>query len=895
MGASLTTAESKLAARESLWRGEVASEQAKLATCEARVRELEPALESKSATLVKRNRHLAECDSYIQSLKGTLEKQEAELTVRADLEARCQDLEAALGAKQAELTERSEQLARQDSRFGNMEAWLGARRDDLERTLAELTAQSQMLLEREEHLKRVDSSLSTQAVLTARIQDLEADLAASRAELAARRGPEARLDVQWASAVKAEGLARPAVQALEATVRNLQTEVAERDRKLLTERSRVGKLQAIEDELCREQAGCAAPRAWELKPWEAAHMEVQSPKLGPHSKGLEASMRTSREELALQREELHERDSRLAQHESQAQALSSLLRARRAELDARTTQLQALQAQLTARDRRIAEQETKGRKLEELREALQARLEAQHEEIEGLEAHLRQRDGELAEQLATERALVAHGARLREAEETAAEACDCRAAQQEAQVEALEGLLRTLAAELEVKGTELQAQQEELEAQGRRLTERDLHSVNLKDACGALREELQAESRKRLAANEQLQASGLCASELRLCLEAHREELATAEASCAACEERLSKTELQLGGCQHELLQAEARRRAQHEEGLALEAAEARLQEQDRDHTQELAEGRAQLEERNAQLSRLEERLTQCLARLRKAGEDASAAREAAIAKRRSKQGLARTFLTIRGVDYTRLSAEPVVLTELQNGLQQVLALEAGPGVMPQDVALELWGGSVVVCATIVPPAGVSAGFVEAQLRSSTTLRGAVADMVAQVEGIEQVSTGPLTVIVHDVRPQARGGNTEGANPRGSAAGSSEADPAAVSSSAPAEQGAVTDKGSAEETASLTSQTSSGRLTEFFRMGTPRRWAAREPTQLDGAVWRRVRELEGKATPVEEAVEGVAAGGSGVAAAAAGGSRAATSDAPKGGARVCFRSRAYQA
>lgn len=894
VGTALSNAEAKLQSREALLRGEIAAEQAKLATCEAKIHELEPALEKQNATLATRNRHIAECDSYVQSLKATLENTEHEASAKAMAEERCKDLENTLEAKQAELARRNEQLKLQDARIGDMEAWLGSKQEDLTRGLAQLAAQGQALREREEHLYGADPSS-----LTSRIMELEAALAAGRAQLEKRdrelaEGAE-RLSSLEASqeasgaacAGQRQGPERPIAQEVEDTVRRLQSELAERDRKLSAERARVGKLEAIEEDLHRELSASEAPRA--SKPWEG-----QGPD-GP--KRLEASLHSSREELSLQHEELLARDKRIAQQEAQTQALGSLLRARRAELDARGSQLQALQSQLAVRDQRIREQDRRARHLETQREELRGQLQAhrselatshaelreydlelsvqsnalllqeeraaatcevQCERIAELEAHVRQRDGELVDQFATERALVAHSARLREVEESLVEACDRKVAQQEAQVQALSSLLKARSAELEAKGAHLEAQNAQLQAHVRRAEEQEVQAGRLEEARAALYSELEAESWRRAEADERLRESDACAEELGASLQVHREELAASEVGIqardeelaalrASREEQVEEFEERLRALQPEQPRAEEELRAQHEEILALEA---RLRTQHTEQQEELATEKG-ARAGSGGLSKLEERLAQCLAKVRKAAEDAAEARQAAAGKRRSsKQGVARSFLTVRGIDFALLSAHSEVLERFKNVLRETVSSESGPGVSPEDVALELWGGSVVACCTIAQPQGVSATSIEARLRSSTTLCRAVADGVAQVEGIDQVSVGPLSVIVHNVRPEAR------------------ASASTVSPSVVDHRGNPTPPPERQASAGLQEPAAVGRIAGFLAALTPRRRNRFGSGDLtgeklgeklgekvgekvgekleDGTVRKRVQEIEGK-------------------------------------------------
>jgi len=761
---ALSSTESRLAARESLLQGELAAEQAKLAACESKIRALEPTVEEQSATLARRNRHLAECDSCIQSLKVTLKRQQDEMHARADLEAHCEGLETALEEKQAELKLSNEELSQQDSRISGMEAWLGARRDDLDRGFQQLAAQRQELQSWHEcQIQRADESHEASSSLMSQVSELEAALATRRTELAERdeqlvestdrlRSLEDRLESQCSP------LAEPRIsdglkaQALENTVRSLESEVAERDNMLSIERTQVTKLEAIEARLRRELASCATP------------LELQRERKGPevtaHLEGLRASSDFNREERVFHHEELLVRDKRLAHQESQTQALNTLLMARRAELEARGSQMEALQTQLAARERRIKEQDARALNLHEQRAEMSAQLqtyfselatsraeleerdaelatrnaecrlheeraaemfESQCECIAGLESQVREHDRERAEQLATERALVAHCTRLRESEVSLAEACQ---------------------------------QNSQLQAQPCNLSDQRLHDGGLEESCRTLEVELEAETSRRKASDEQLRVSEACNEELSVSLRLHREELIVSEAGklahepeiiavCSSCEEHLAAFETSPQALSPKQLQADGGCRLQ--EANQLDQCLARNGQRNR-----------------GGLSKLEERMAMCLAKVRRAADDVAEARQVASDKRRYRQGVAQSFLTIYGINYALLTSKPMVLAKVRRMLQQMIALEAGLGVTPEDVTLELSDGSVVVCATIRVPPGASGASIEARLVSSKMLCRVLADQLAQVEGIEPVCVGDLSVVAHKDRPAPRAGSSSG-------------------------------------------------------------------------------------------------------------------------------------
>jgi len=101
--------------------------------------------------------------------------------------------------------------------------------------------------------------------------------------------------------------------------------------------------------------------------------------------------------------------------------------------------------------------------------------------------------------------------------------------------------------------------------------------------------------------------------------------------------------------------------------------------------------------------------------------------------------------MRVRNVDYARLSANPALLSSFKDAMRKAIAAAAGPGIMPEHVELALQAGSVVVQATVTPPRGVSLASVALQLRAAP-LEKSVATSVASVDGIHEVSKGPITV-----------------------------------------------------------------------------------------------------------------------------------------------------
>lgn len=106
----------------------------------------------------------------------------------------------------------------------------------------------------------------------------------------------------------------------------------------------------------------------------------------------------------------------------------------------------------------------------------------------------------------------------------------------------------------------------------------------------------------------------------------------------------------------------------------------------------------------------------------------------------------AEVHMTVENVDYGLLSADPSLLAAFRSAVTEAITSEAGQGIERDHVELALSAGSVVVHAAIRPPAGVSAQDLHSTLESSETLHESVADMVTDVEGIHEVSTGAIVV-----------------------------------------------------------------------------------------------------------------------------------------------------
>jgi len=102
--------------------------------------------------------------------------------------------------------------------------------------------------------------------------------------------------------------------------------------------------------------------------------------------------------------------------------------------------------------------------------------------------------------------------------------------------------------------------------------------------------------------------------------------------------------------------------------------------------------------------------------------------------------------LTLQNVGYRRLLANPGLRAAFEAQVCGAIALEAGHGIAPDHVLLDLKEGSVAIKATIVSLSTDIAAAVESQLKATTRLGPRVAQSVGAVQGIAEVSTGLITV-----------------------------------------------------------------------------------------------------------------------------------------------------
>mmetsp|Transcript_78880 Transcript_78880/g.218208 ORF Transcript_78880/g.218208 Transcript_78880/m.218208 type:complete len:993 (-) Transcript_78880:226-3204(-) len=108
--------------------------------------------------------------------------------------------------------------------------------------------------------------------------------------------------------------------------------------------------------------------------------------------------------------------------------------------------------------------------------------------------------------------------------------------------------------------------------------------------------------------------------------------------------------------------------------------------------------------------------------------------------------------MKVENVSYTGLVADAALRTKFEDAIKSTVAAEAGAGILPEHVSVELSAGSVVVDYTVTPPAGVAASGVVSKL-SSAPLAKKTVEAVSAVPQIASVSEG--TIAVSDVSSPA--------------------------------------------------------------------------------------------------------------------------------------------
>jgi len=109
--------------------------------------------------------------------------------------------------------------------------------------------------------------------------------------------------------------------------------------------------------------------------------------------------------------------------------------------------------------------------------------------------------------------------------------------------------------------------------------------------------------------------------------------------------------------------------------------------------------------------------------------------------------------LTVQNVDHDKLTSNATLMESFIYELRVTIAYQAGPGILWIHVSVALRPGSVAVDAEIVPPPDsndTSTTAVQASLNVDS-LADAVTTKVAALEGIDAVTTGPVSVV--DVTP----------------------------------------------------------------------------------------------------------------------------------------------
>jgi len=106
----------------------------------------------------------------------------------------------------------------------------------------------------------------------------------------------------------------------------------------------------------------------------------------------------------------------------------------------------------------------------------------------------------------------------------------------------------------------------------------------------------------------------------------------------------------------------------------------------------------------------------------------------------------AEVTMTVENVDYDALTASPDLLAEFRSAVCEAITREADREIGEEHMELTLTAGSVVVRAAITPPADISVHALHSALDQSETFHESVAGLVADIEGIEEVSSGAIAV-----------------------------------------------------------------------------------------------------------------------------------------------------
>jgi len=103
--------------------------------------------------------------------------------------------------------------------------------------------------------------------------------------------------------------------------------------------------------------------------------------------------------------------------------------------------------------------------------------------------------------------------------------------------------------------------------------------------------------------------------------------------------------------------------------------------------------------------------------------------------------------LTVNNVNFDALNQNQILRNGFVAAVKRSVAQQAGGGVTPADVAVELSAGSVRVRATIIPPAATTSTSLTGTLASgSASLSTSLLNELSSVSGIGTVASGSLAV-----------------------------------------------------------------------------------------------------------------------------------------------------
>lgn len=103
--------------------------------------------------------------------------------------------------------------------------------------------------------------------------------------------------------------------------------------------------------------------------------------------------------------------------------------------------------------------------------------------------------------------------------------------------------------------------------------------------------------------------------------------------------------------------------------------------------------------------------------------------------------------LVVANVEFAALRADSGMLSSFKAALREGLAMEAGNGLRPEDVGLELSAGSVRVLARVSAPDNIRLTMMT-NLRTSQTVGTTLTTKLSSVDGIDNITTGPIEVLL---------------------------------------------------------------------------------------------------------------------------------------------------